>query len=427
MQPFKNRLASLLRKTEKYTKTDMVYLTSGGFWLGIGQAVATSSAFLLAIAFANLLTPEAYGTYKFVLSAVGILTIPTLAGINAALAQAIPRGIEKIFLRGLLVKIRWGIAGTLGSIILALYYYINGNEFLAAAFLIAAPFIPLFESFGIYTGYLQGKLLFKQSSIYYVVFRIFYVAMLILAAILSDNILLILFVYFFSQTIVNAFFLWRTLKTAPPNNTDEQGVIRYGKHLSLIGIAGKISSNLDALLLFHYLGPIQVAQYAFAKAPIDQITSTYKNFPLLALPKLSNRSIPEMSFLFRARIIQLTLLGTILAIVYVYAAPFIFDFLFPKYVGAIQFSQALALLIVLQMPLTFIATVIQSRLHTTPPSWLYWRSIPQFIYIGLLIFLIPLYGIYGAIIGSVILAMMRFFALFIQWRMFLEKQKSPTA
>ena len=78
---FKQKLISILRWSEKYTQTDMVYLTRGGFWLILGKIVFNISGFLLIIAFANLLSKEAYGTYQYVLSVASILAIPTLSPI----------------------------------------------------------------------------------------------------------------------------------------------------------------------------------------------------------------------------------------------------------------------------------------------------------------------------------------------------------
>lgn len=417
----KDHAVTLLRKLEQYTKTDMVYLTSGGFWLGVGQITASVSAFLLAIAFANLLSPETYGTYKFVLSVVGILGIPTLGGINTALSQAISRDIEGVFIHGLFTKIRWGLAGTIGSLVLATYYYINGNTTLTLAFIIVAPFIPLFETLGIYSVYLQGKRLFHQSTVNYVIMRIVYVTALIGAAFLTNNVLLVIFTYFVSLTAINFILLLKTLKTSPPNSNTEDGIMRYGKHLSLIGVVGKIGSYLDALLLFHYLGPIYVAQYAFARAPIDQITATYKNIPLLALPKLSNRLIPSIHELLPTRLLQLLLIGIFIGISYALIAPIVFPIIFPIYLDSVIYSQLLAVTLIIQLPLSFLGTAIQSRLNTTPTSWLYWRTVPQIIYIAAILILIPLYGILGAIIGTIMLSIMRFVLLLIQWYAFVRR------
>jgi len=58
----------ILRYSERYTQTDMVYFASGGFWLLLGQFISTISAFLLLIAFANFLPKEVFGTYQYILA-----------------------------------------------------------------------------------------------------------------------------------------------------------------------------------------------------------------------------------------------------------------------------------------------------------------------------------------------------------------------
>ena len=81
MEKIKIKAYNLLRWSEKWTKTDMIYLARGGFWLTLGQVISSLSAFLLAIAFANLLPKETYGEYKYILSIASILAIPTLTGM----------------------------------------------------------------------------------------------------------------------------------------------------------------------------------------------------------------------------------------------------------------------------------------------------------------------------------------------------------
>src|SRR3989344_3576832 len=123
----KNRLVNLLRWSEQYTKTDMVYLASGGFWLGLGQIVASGSVFLTSIAFANLLAPELYGIYKYVLSVFGMLAITTLFGMDSAVTQSTARGFEGTITPAFKEKMKWGTLGSLASLAIALYYYAQGN------------------------------------------------------------------------------------------------------------------------------------------------------------------------------------------------------------------------------------------------------------------------------------------------------------
>jgi short subunit fatty acids transporter len=68
----KSKLISLLRKSEKYTKTDMVYLLKGGFWLNLNNVISSGLSFVLSILFAKYVSKEAYGSYQFLISFASI-------------------------------------------------------------------------------------------------------------------------------------------------------------------------------------------------------------------------------------------------------------------------------------------------------------------------------------------------------------------
>ena len=109
MNQMKNWFYRFLKRTQKYTGTDNVYLAKGGFWLTLGQVVSMASAFLLAIAFANLLDPVTYGNYKYILSLLGLLGIFTLDGMRTAINQAVARDLEGSFYTGFKTKLKWGL------------------------------------------------------------------------------------------------------------------------------------------------------------------------------------------------------------------------------------------------------------------------------------------------------------------------------
>src|SRR3989338_6310130 len=84
MQNMRNKAYQLLRRSEDFFKTDMVYLAKGGFWFTLAQTVVSLSSFFLAVAFAQFVTKEAYGQYKYILSIVGLLGAFTLSGLPSA-------------------------------------------------------------------------------------------------------------------------------------------------------------------------------------------------------------------------------------------------------------------------------------------------------------------------------------------------------
>ena len=64
----KERSKELLRWSEQYTKTDMVYLASGGFWSVVGQSAAAFTSLALAVVVSRYLPKDVYGDYKYVLA-----------------------------------------------------------------------------------------------------------------------------------------------------------------------------------------------------------------------------------------------------------------------------------------------------------------------------------------------------------------------
>jgi hypothetical protein len=144
----------------------MVYLYEGGGLLGFSTFVSSLATFLLAIAYANLVPKAVYGSYRYILGAIGILAIPTLHGLNVALIQTVSAGFggSLNLVRG--VKLRWGLYSLAGGFIVALYYFLIGNTSMAISFLLVAAGLPVIEANVSTDAYVIGKELYKVSSAY---------------------------------------------------------------------------------------------------------------------------------------------------------------------------------------------------------------------------------------------------------------------
>ena len=313
----KKKIYNLLRWSQKYTKTDMVYLAKGSFWLNIGQGISSFAGLTLAIAFANLLPPETYGTYKFVISFIGILSIPSLNGIDTALIRAVAQGNEGTFYPALKIKLKWGTLGAIGALIISSYYFYNDNNTLAVAFLIITPFIPLFNTLSIWIQYLNGKKDFKTLGKYRGLYSIITISIIISIIFLTKNIFYILFLYFISSIIIKLIFLKKTIKKYPPNEICDKESITYGKHLSLMNVMGTISTQIDKIFIFHYLGPVQLAIYVFSLRPVEEINNMLGNFSQLSLPKLSQRNIVELKKSIPKKMFKIFIMLVILITIYI--------------------------------------------------------------------------------------------------------------
>lgn len=225
LKTLKTRTLSVLKKTERYTKTDMEYLLSGGFWITLGQGLSAISGLILSYAFANLVPPEVFGNYRFILSIAGILGAFTLPGVATALVRAVALHEKGVLRHTLFVRIYWGtIASGIALIIAGYYLFIEYNPSLAIALVISAVFLPLYDPVQMYSSYLSGKKDFRRTSLYVVIAHLAGSLALLGVVFFTSNLLVLVSAYFASYTIAHALMLFYVVKRYPEvsdANTDQ--------------------------------------------------------------------------------------------------------------------------------------------------------------------------------------------------------------
>lgn len=399
MKKLRSLTYSLLRKTEPYTKTDMVYLTKGGFWLGLGQVASSGAALLLAVAFANLLPKESYGLYRYVLSIAGLLAIPTLQGIDSAVTQAVARGQVGSFWTGFKAKLRWGSLSTLASLIIGGYYLLQNNHILGLSFLIVGICLPLMRSFDLYNSLLQGKKEFRFFTICNTITQLGAAGGMIILIFITKEVILIIGGYFILNTILNyLFFRWTTYKTS--DAPVDPKTVPYGRHLTAILILGLVVAELDKVLIFQYLGPAELAIYALAVAPPDQIKGLLKNVPFLAFPKFAagDNDPAKRSLFNKASRLGVTTAGLVMA--YIVIAPWFFKLFFPQYLESIIYSQVLSISLIFIIPSLLLSIFMEAQSMTKE---LYrYNIVYNAASLAAIAILVPWFGLWGAVITRVV-------------------------
>jgi O-antigen/teichoic acid export membrane protein len=166
-----------------------------------------------------------------------------------------------------------------------------------------------------------------------------------------------------------------------------------------MNVLGSIAAQLDKVLVFTYLGPLQLAVYSFAIAPPEQANHLRKIVRTLALPKLSTQTAEELKrFLpYKVWLGVLAMGGVVLG--YYFIAPHFFALVLPQYIDSVWYSQVYALV------LLFAPTIIlhQALVAKKEQKALYVvnTAIP-ILKIALMFLLLPLYGVMGAIIGTIV-------------------------
>ncbi|MCH7883534.1 oligosaccharide flippase family protein [Patescibacteria group bacterium] len=393
----KSQLYRLLRWSEKYTKTDMVYLARGGFWLTTGKIVAALFSFLLAIAFAHFLPREIYGNYKYILSIGIVVGAFSLTGFGPAIIQAVSRGYEGTLRFAFWTNLKWSIAIILISLAGASYYFLNNNNTFALSFLIIGAFSPFLNSARFYGAYLNGKKEFRTLMTFGIISTSLQAVSLFLALLLTKNPVVLVFVYFFTTTTVNLALHFLTLKIYKPPDKVDPKIFNFSAHLSILDILHTVVGQLDKILIFHFLGGTSLAIYAFAQAPVVEFRSVLKLLHPLAIPKFSAQSKNETRKTLPLKMVKLSLMLIIPVVIYILLAPYLYRIFFPKYTDAIFFSQVFSL-VLLFFPKKLAGTALlahaeKKKLYTVTISALATRLV-------LLLILVPLFGILGAILAE---------------------------
>ena len=389
-----------LSKASNFLGTNLSYTLRGGSILTLSNFISVIVNFSLAFFFARFLSKEVYGTYSYILAWISVLGIFALPGMDTAVIQSVSRGFESSLVLGLKKKLRYGIWGTLAALIMVGYYLYNGNQILSTAFFVSAAFIPLLNSFQIYNAYLLGKKEFKTSAFYGIIGQIFIAFVLISAIYFTNNIIYIVGAYILANVLPNfVFFIITKLKANNLESRKDEGIIAYAKHLSFINVVSIFTSYLDQFLAFHFLGPANLATYAFATSPPEQIKGLFKGLPDLILPKFSQRSEEDIKKTMWRKIIILSVFTVMVVGVYIALAPWFFKIFFPRYIDSVFLSQIFALSLLNTPPVLIIGAL---SAHKKIKKLYLFNIISPIFQISVMVILTPLYGLIGLITARII-------------------------
>ncbi|MBY0293956.1 oligosaccharide flippase family protein [Patescibacteria group bacterium] len=343
-------IASIIRRVEKTIQADIRYLVSGNFWLVTSRAVAVGAGIALSIFLANLLTPETFGFYKYVISLAGIVGAFSLTGLNTALINSIARHDLGILRTTFKEGVGWALVSSAITFAMSGYYFFQGNMPLGWALLIVALTYPISFATGNYRAIFSGLPDFRMGAIYGIPRSMVPIIIMIVVVLLTQNPLAVVAAYFIGNTLTNVILYNIAIRQykVPATAESTKPTIRFARYTSALGFFSQFTSQIDQALVWHFVGPAGVAFYSFATSPIEQIQGFTGNIFSLVAPKFARKSQGELRASLPFRMTQMFLVVLPITILYILLAPFIFKLLFPQYLEAVFLSQIYALVLLLQ-------------------------------------------------------------------------------
>ncbi len=393
---------ALLKQAERITKTDLRYLIKGGMWLTLGQISISILAFLLSVAFAHFVPKETYGTYRYLLSVFWLLTAFGLSGIPTALTRAVAKGDAGAYFYALKLSLLGSIPMALISLSISAYYAYNGNALLSYGCLIISILGPFMQAAYMYGAVLEGKKAFRENAFSGMFLNALPTLAIILLMFITKDPLAFLGAYLGASVISGIIVsLWMTRKYRfVSENTESRKDFRsLGLHLSAMNILSTLSQQADKLLIFHELGPVNLAIYAFAVAMPDQIRAVLGNLETLSFAKFAQRRARDIVPTLGLRLWGLSALIAFFVGAYILAAPFIFSILFPTYHEAILLSQIYALSLI---PVGSIVPISVLQAHAAKRELYIFNTVVPVFQIGSLWVGVMFFGLLGAIVARIV-------------------------
>ena len=381
-----------LEKKQKFYSSSIDYFIKGGAWWIFGQAGIMIISFLTLLAFSHLLPKEVFGAYQYIISMTSIFGIAALPGMGTAIIRAVAQKKEGTLYPAIILSLKWSSIGVFTCLFVALWYFLHHNFILGASLIIASFLFPIPRITNLSFNFWQGRKRFDLNAKYALIINALEAAIFIPVLFLTKNLILIILTYFFSRSLFRALFLKFTLGKIE-NQEKDKNTLNFGKHLTLIQAIFIFSDQLDRIIAWHFLGPVAVAVYSFAKITLQKIQSLIPIAPL-ALPKLSEKNIKEIKKRVFKIFLKLFLLSFPLFLVVFFLAPVFYKLLFPKYLESINYFRALSLVLLLSpfslIRVSFIAEMKKRDLYII-------SLLIPLIKIVLFFILVPLYQIWGIV------------------------------
>jgi len=394
----KERAKPYVDRITKATNINASFLLRGGFWGAVDHIIDFCFGLILAMAFARLIPRETYGMYSLVLSWLGIFSLFALSGITQAIIRSIATGHEGELQRGIKIKLRWGTISSLLALGFAGYYFFAGNTTFGWSFLIVGIFLPIEQALGVIPLFLAAKERFAANTRLNILVRTAGFAGMLPVIVFTQSVPLMLLAYFVPDILVKLACLHWQVKKYQKNREVSEETKPFALHLTWMNILGGIATKIDSVLTFHYLGAVELAVYKFANLPVDKFTALVQTSLALSRIRFAKRDYREIYPSLNKKLLLFNFTVMACAIPAFFALPLAFKIFFPQYADAVPLAQ------VLMIPFFFFFpnVIISIWLAKAEVKKLYViRIVYGVARIGFYFFLIPPYGLKGAIWGNV--------------------------
>jgi len=300
-------------------------LYSRRFWrdsglLVLANVVVTVLGLVRVPVVTRALSKDEVGMIGVVASVLPFLQLLSLSGLDGATYHYVAQGYPAAIQVNISTRLRWSILSTLGFLVGGVYWLWAGQPVLAGLFTIAALTYPVTTGLTAVAGVLGAREDFVHLFWYRIgeaLTRYVGFGILLLIPALSTKVLCFFLANKVALAVLQigvASWLIHQLggkEAQPMSSTEQQELLRYGRHLTVLNSISTAQTRVDALLIGWFLPLSVMADYSIAELVYNQLKHVWAVYytvrypPLVRLPlaRRRRRMVLEMGAVWAAFVV----------------------------------------------------------------------------------------------------------------------------
>jgi len=386
----------MIRRLADRFDFDLEYYLSGASLLLVDQATTLALALATTWCFTNLVPKEVYGAYGYVLAVAGMLTLIALPGVSQAIQRSAARGFDGALAAGMQMRMRGGAVAGVVMALFAVVLFAWDRPSVAGGAMVAAALFPLVYAMDDYRSVLFGKQRFGVYLGLHTMIQTLVAGATITAIVAGLPFFAILAANFAARSTGNALALVVMRRRVLTNNEVDDDFKSFGWNLSLVGVIGGISYQLDRFIVGSMLGLEVMAGYELALRLTDPLRTLGVFLNKLVFPRAVRVSGAAVARRFFLRVLPMAVMLALIGLLATVVVGPIMGWLFPKYPEAVLPTRwliwsALAAVVLIYLETFYIS---QERFHRT---YYVASTLRPIAIIAMLVPFIHWWGVLGAI------------------------------
>jgi O-antigen/teichoic acid export membrane protein len=347
------------------------------------------------------LSQESYGEYNFILSAIAVLSLFTLPGMNNAIMQSVARGNPGTYRKALPLTFFSSFLGSLVLIGFGVWYVSHNDSEMATSFFLASALFPFANGLDKWASVKVGREEFASIARLRGAVSLL-TSLLVIGGIhlVPGNILVPLGILLLVKASQNLILTYTSIRKIGKDQPIEKDSISYGVKTSFYGGIGIVAKHIDKFLIFYFLSPAAMAIYVVAQIFPELVKQLIKTLATVIAPRFAKHEFYTKRLDSFIKIFSFSVAVILVVFAYI-LLPWLVVLIFGEsYAESIPYSQALMCSVAIAGSVPLRIRFIKSKLDTK--SFRKITFIRSTIQITSNAILIPTIGLAGAVITAFI-------------------------